>query len=150
MLRQGISVGASFGLASLEELARVGLELEEGVYRTGSLVRVPAGVRFRLTNPPLRIGAFHTLRVYWDGVQLDPDLAHVATERCPELRPISAVDGGDPLVLGVGESSTFSLTLPAASTAGRHRIRVEWVSVAVPPVVWLEFVDVPGAAREGD
>jgi hypothetical protein len=150
LLRQGFSLGARFGLHSLEALARVGLDLEEGVYRSGSLLIAPAGVRFRLTNPPLRVGAFHSVRVIWDGVPVAPDAGGVATERRPAARTLAAITPEDPLELGVGESSEFSLRLPPAQIPGHHRVRIEWLSVAVPPLVWLEFTDEPRAPREGE
>ncbi|HTT25783.1 MAG TPA: hypothetical protein VMH90_02315 [Thermoplasmata archaeon] len=150
MLRQGLSLEANFGWHSLEELARVGLELEEGIYRAGSLRRTAEGIRFHLGNPPLRIGAFHTIRIFWDGAPWPADRAWVATEGRPTPRPLSSVSAADPVELGVGESSEFALALPAEGSVGPHRVRVEWVSVAVPPVVWLEFRDEPRPPREGE
>lgn len=140
-LREGLSIGWAFGLGSLEELARNALELEYGIYREGSLARRPDGVAFELTNPPLRLGAFSQLRVFWDGFSLDPAKVRVATDRHPEPRAVATLSRSEPLELGVGEGSRFELALDPPPSAGHHRVRLEWTSSAIPPLVWMEFVD---------
>jgi hypothetical protein len=141
LLRAGLSLGWSFGAGSLEELARTALQLETGIYRLGSLRRSGEHVAFRLENPPVRIGAFRSLMVSWDGQAVGPGRGWVATDRRPELRPIESVSEALPLELETGEGSRFELAVPGPGASGPHRVRVEWVSRAVPPRVWLEFVD---------
>jgi hypothetical protein len=148
-LRDGLSIGWAFGLGSLEELARSAVQLERGIYREGSLVRTPSGVDVVLWNPPLRIGAFREVRVYWDTVQVDPARGRVATERRPAPRPLSSVTASDPLELAVGEGSRYELDLEPRPGPGTHRVRIEWSSVAIPPLVWLDVRD-ELAASEGN
>jgi hypothetical protein len=141
VLRQGLTVGVEFGFGSLEELARIGWELERGIYPIGTLESAPEGVRFRLWNPPLRIGAFSSIHARWDGAPVDPMRSWVSTDRAPTPRTLDSVTRGAPLELGVGEGSVFVLGPPAGPSPGRHRVRIEWLSSAVPPTVWIEFED---------
>ena len=141
LLQQGLELGWKYGLGSLEELARTAWELEHGIYRVGSLLRTPAGVRFDLRNPPLRIGAFRSVAVGWDGRAVPPDRGWVATDRAPALRPLSSVGPDRPLELEVGEGSRFEIALSEDPGRGPHAVRIEWRSVAVPPLIWLEFTD---------
>ena len=141
LLGEGVALGWRFGLGSLEQLARTAWELEHGVYRRGSLVRTPAGVAFGLLNPPLRIGAFRGLSARWDDAPVSADRLSVSTDRRPLPRSAESVTAGDPLELGVGEASRYEIRLPDDPGATSHRVRLEWQSVAVPPLVWLEFTD---------
>ncbi len=141
LLGTGLSLGWSFGLGSLEELARTALELENGIYRTGSLRRVGPRVGFRLENPPIRIGAFRAVEVAWDGTKLPATAAWVATDHRPELRVLASISESDPVRLETGEGSRFELAPPGGPVPGPHRVRVDWHCRAVPPMTWLEFVD---------
>ena len=148
LLRSGLSLGWSFGLASLSELARTALELESGIYRAGSLVRAGDRIEIELDNPPLRIGAFRSVRIAWDGAWVPSERAQVSTESRPELRSLASITVDVPLELGVGEGSRFSLAIPPGPVAGLHRVRIEWWSRAIPPLVWLEFTDeIRGSGR---
>lgn len=144
LLKEGLSLGWSFGLGSLEELARNAERLEREIYLAGSLEPTARGIRFRLGNPPLRLGAFSAIRLWFDGRPVPPPDARVATDRRPEFRPLSAIGPADPLELDTGEGSRFEIDLPGSPSPGPHRVRIEWQSVAIPPVVWLEFVDEVG------
>jgi len=141
VLREGVSLGWAFGLGSLEQLARVAETLETGIYRRGALEAVPEGVRVRLDNPPLRIGAFRSVGILWDGRPVDPTSATVATDSRPAPRILSDVSDADPLCLGVGEGSEYRFPTEPGDTEVEHRVRIEWTGRAIPPRVWLEFRD---------
>lgn len=148
LLRSGLSLGWAFGAGSLEELARTALELENGIYRAGGLTASGGRVRLTLQNPPLRIGAFRSVAAYWDGVPLLGTSGWVATERAPELRPLASVTDAVPLLLETGEGSRFELAPVPEPTLGPHRVRLEWRSRAVPPLVWMEIADHLRAAED--
>ncbi len=142
LLRSGLSLGWTFGAGSLEELARTALLLERDIYRTGSLVRAGEEVRFRLANPPLRLGAFHRIALTWDGRPVPADAAWVATDRRPEPRILASVSRSEPVELVTGEGSAFALAIPEGAELGPHRVRIDFASGAIPPRIWLEFADV--------
>jgi hypothetical protein len=140
LLRQGIRIGWEFGIQSIAELARVGELVERSVYEPSSLATAPGGIRFTLLNPPLRMGAFSSIRLYWDRRPVaSEDLAFV-----PEgsLSPVlgTAVTKETPFVLPVGQRTEVRATVGDVA-AGRHEVRLELQSVAIPPVVWFEFAD---------
>jgi hypothetical protein len=140
LLREALSLIREFGLHSVERLAHVAEFLERSVYAPRSLHAVPGGAGFTLLNPPLRVGAFSAFRVSWDGVSvpaeqvllrrqgqaIDLSSSEITVARPIELRPGQRVEVR---VVGVPISS------------GRHRVRIELQSIAVPPLVWFEFVD---------
>jgi hypothetical protein len=149
-LREALSIGWSFGLGSLEELIRSAVALETGIYAKGSLRATATGVAIPLRNPPLRIGAFRAVRVFWDGAPIALDRARVATDRRPAHRRLADLTEAEPLELAVGEGSRYEIDLDRPPAAGDHRVRLEWESVAVPPLVWLELRDeVAGPAEAG-
>ena len=147
LVRDGLSVGWEFGAHSLAELTRIAEFLEHCVYEPGSLSAATGGARFVLRNPPLRMGAFSAIRVQWDGRAIPGDCATVQTGDDAEPRRLSEITALDPITFGFGRRTTFRLTMPSP-TAGEHHIRVEWQSVAVPPLVWLEFREpIAGVAK---
>jgi hypothetical protein len=140
ILRQGLSIGREFGFASLEEFARLGSFLEGAFYERGSLASDPSGFSFRLANPPLRLGAFSAIRLFWDGAAIPPDRAAISVGRDRPPRRFSDVDVGRPLTLSFGGPIRITVQT-APPRVGLHRLRLELQSIAIPPVVWIEISD---------
>lgn len=143
LLRQGLSVGWEFGAQSLEELASVGEFLEHCVYEPRSLHRVPGGVAFTLRNPPLRMGAFSSIRVRWDHEPVPPGSVTLLREGEAIGRPLDAIDVHHPVAFSFGRRTSFRLGIGSPSP-GDHHVRLELQSVAVPPLVWFEFTEPVG------
>jgi hypothetical protein len=143
LLRESISLIAEFGLRSAARLAYVAEFLERSVYAPKSLRAVPGGVRFSLLNPPLRVGAFSSVRVAWDGTFCPGERAFLLAEGHSIERSLSDIDLSRPVELRPGQRTDFRLLdVPAGS--GSHRVRLELTNIAVPPLVWFEFVDTIG------
>lgn len=140
LLREAISLIDEFGLRSTERLAFVANFLERSVYLPNSLRVVPDGVGFTLLNPPLRVGAFSAVRVAWDGAFLPPDAAFVQGEGHAVERPLSDISPSRTIDLRPGQRLEVRLSGISADPA-EHRIRLELQNIAVPPLVWFEFVD---------
>lgn len=140
LLREAISLVHEFGLHSADRLAHVAEFLERSVYLTDSLRVVPGGVGFTLLNPPLRVGAFSSVRVAWDGLPIPPDHAFVLGEGHAIERSLLDITLSRPIELHPGERIDFRLAGPR-EISGTHRVRLELQSVAVPPLVWFEFSD---------
>ena len=140
LLRQGVSVGWEFGAQSLEELASVGEFLEHCVYEPSSLHRVPEGVAFTLRNPPLRMGAFSSVRVLWDHEAVPPGLVLLLREGEAVGRRLDEIDAHHPVAFSFGRRTSFRLGIGSPSR-GDHHVRLELQSVAVPPLVWFEFTE---------
>lgn len=145
LARQGFELGWDFGMQALAEMGRVAELVEHAVYQQGSLGASPPGapgrVGFILRNPPLRVGAFSSVRLLWDGVPVDPDRSGVLVAGTGTWRKFSGVGPESPLSLPVGVRSTFALEPPTTALAGTHQVRMELESVAIPPRVWFEFTD---------
>ena len=139
LLRQGVSVAFEFGAAALEELARIAEIVEHSVYEVRSLSRAANEVRFTLLNPPLRMGAFRAIRIYWNGDVVPAEGAFVQSGTEAE-RSLESIDQDHPITLEVGERHRFRFT-PVRLADGAQRIRLEFQSVAIPPTVWFEFSD---------
>lgn len=140
LLRQGLEVAIGFGVTSLEGLVSTAELLETSVYERGSLTRTPDGVRFTLLNPPLRMGAFDTVSLRWNGAPWAPASVRVRSAGPDAWRRLDEVDPDHPLTLPVGVRSVFELRgVPDA--VGEQRVRLELHSVAIPPKVWFEFSD---------
>jgi hypothetical protein len=139
LVRQGIALEVGYGTHSLEALVSVAETIEEGVYARGSLRRTPTGLSFRLANPPLRVGAFGRLGVSVNGRAVDP--AHV---RCRfgeggPWRDAGTVRVSEPLELAPGRPTELDLDVDVPNE--RVTVRIELESVAIPPLVWVEFSD---------
>jgi hypothetical protein len=140
LLRESLSLIAEFGLRSTARLAYVADFLERSVYASKSLHAVPDGVGFTLLNPPLRVGAFSSVRVAWDGTFVPGERAFLRPEGHSIERPFSDISLSRPVELRPGQRVDFRLLdIPAGS--GSHRVRLELSNIAVPPLVWFEFVD---------
>jgi hypothetical protein len=142
LLGQGARLGFDFGPRSLEQLTRVAEFLEQIVYERRSLRRTNDGVAFTLLNPPLRMGAFSEVRLFFDHIQIPNDRAWVAPAAQKEEIPLGAVDRSRPVALGVGRRNRFRIALPQPPFPGtHHHVRLEMRSVAIPPLVWFQFSD---------
>jgi hypothetical protein len=140
LFRQGLSLVAEFGLRSTERLAFVADFLERSVYAPRSLRPAPDGVAFTLLNPPLRVGAFSSVRLAWDGTFLAPERVFVRAAGRAVERSLADIGAPRPIELRPGERVDFRLT-GIAIAPGPHRVRLELQNIAIPPLVWFEFVD---------
>jgi hypothetical protein len=140
LLKDGLTIGWQFGTRSLEQLVRVAQFLEHCVYEPGTLSRTPDGVAFTLHNPPLRMGAFSAVRLYWDGSPVPSSGARVLLEGETEGRSLQEIDAARPLTFVSGRRTEFRMVVPPPAP-GDHRVRLELQSLAVPPLVWFEFHD---------
>lgn len=141
LLDQGLRLGWEFGLASVEELARVGQFISQSVYEPHSLRATPNGAEFWLRNPPLRMGAFSALRLLWDGTPLSGAACILQPTGTPVATSFAAVDRDHPVPLPVGVRVRYAMDLPTAPPGGPHTVRLELTSLAIRPTVWLEFTD---------
>ncbi|MCI4352260.1 MAG: hypothetical protein L3K14_02590 [Thermoplasmata archaeon] len=140
LLREAVSLVREFGLHSAERLAHVAAFLERSVYAPRSLHALPGGVGFTLLNPPLRVGAFSSIRVLWDGQRVPPDQLFIRGEGQAIERPVTDITNSRPVELRPGQRIAFRLAgVPAGP--GPHRVRLELQSIAIPPLVWFEFSD---------
>lgn len=142
MAKEGILLGWHFGARSLGELVRIANYIETSVYERGSLVRVPDGIGFRLTNPPLRLGAFHRAVLWVNGRAIPPEEVTVRTDGSPEFRRFTDLSPSRPLALLPGHPTEFRVHLdPPPGWGSRLLLRLELHNVAIPPPVWLQFRD---------
>lgn len=140
LLDQGIEVGLQYGVHSLVELARMAEMLLHSVYEPGSLRREDGRATFTLRNPPLRMGAFRAIELFWDGVPVPPGSVTIASSGEPP-RPLEGVDREHPVTIPVGRRTVVRMGAVEAD-AHPHVVRLELHSVAIPPTVWYEFRDV--------
>jgi hypothetical protein len=137
---------ADFGHQSIQALLWVASTIQAGVYVPGSLVRTSDGFRFALSNPPLRIGAFSSVRVLLDGRPVPPGAVRLRTQDGAPWRTAAEVSGTEPLVLETGRGSQYEVAVPGASGSRPITVRLEFQNVAIPPLVWLEFRETPREA----
>jgi hypothetical protein len=140
LLRQGLTIEHEFGPAALAELVRVGRFLEHAFYEAGSLRETDRGIVFALVNPPLRLGAFRALRLLVDGHPVPPERCAWSEEGNPVQRRFSEIDPLHPIVLAPGRPIRFEVEVDRPRP-GRHVLRLEFQSVAIPPLVWIEIYD---------
>ncbi len=142
LAREGLLVGWHFGARSLGELVRIASYIETSVYERGSLRRTADGIRFRLTNPPLRLGAFDRATLWVDGAPIAPDRVEAVPAGAPEAHRFSDLSAERPLLLLPGRATDFRARLDPPPPGGRHlTLRMELHNVAIPPPVWLQFRD---------
>jgi hypothetical protein len=142
--RQGLEVGLEYGAHSLEALLWIAETVEESVYRTGSLARTPEGVRFTLSNPPLRLGAFSAVRLAWNGAPVPSGSLRIRAGIQGTWRVASEVTSPAPIDLLPGIPIDIEVALPPRSVGSSALVRLELECRAIPPVVWLEFRDAVG------
>ncbi len=145
-MRQGLAIEGQFGLRPLEALVWVALTVEEGVYQPHAFLRTDEGLQFTLANPPLRTGAFESVRVLVDGSAVPAEQVELRCGPSAPSRSAASLSRTEPLLLGPGRPVDFRLTLPGLELGRRVTVRLEFQSVAIPPLVWLEFTDVPRRA----
>ncbi len=141
LLRQGLTVGVEYGAHSLEALLWVAETVENGVYRPGSLVRHDAGLAFILDNPPLRTGAFSSARLSVEGAPLAPEEVRCRVGPGGPWRRFDSISAATPLELRPGVPTEFETTATRGSAPGPITVRLELISLAIPPRVWFEFTD---------
>ena len=146
LVRQGLALEVSFGTHSIEALLWVAETVEEAVYRPRSMVRGPRGIEFELCNPPLRLGAFRAVRVSLDGRPVPAQALRIRIGPSILWREATSVSDAVPIDLVPGEPIRFAVDTTAPPVGRRLTVRVELDSVAIPPLVWLEFAD---ELREG-
>ncbi|HKN06199.1 MAG TPA: hypothetical protein VJ021_01150 [Thermoplasmata archaeon] len=143
LVRQGLSVGREFGMHSLEALLWVAETVEESVYVPRSLVRNAEGLSFMLANPPLRVGAFSSLRFWVDRVEVPSARVRLGTGSPRAWRTAAEISGAAPLELRPGEPTEVALDQVSTGVEREVTVRLELQSVAIPPLVWFEFTEAP-------
>lgn len=141
VFRQGLSVGFEFGSRALAHLAAVAELIEKNVYEPGSLRLNEGVVEFVLLNPPLRMGAFSAIRVSIDAAKLPEVAIHFDPGEQGAWVRADAVSRQTPLFLPVGRRTRVRLEVHPSPAPGVHHLHLEFQSVAIPPLVWLEFQD---------
>ena len=145
LIRQGVSLGLEFGEHSLEAMLWIAETVEESVYASGSLCRTAHGLAFVLANPPLRVGAFGAIRCRVAGRAVPPERGHVRTGADRTGRTFAEVTRAAPLELREGEPTVIWLEVDVPDPTAAIPIRLELESVAIPPLVWLEFTATPSS-----
>jgi hypothetical protein len=140
LIRQAASIEHEFGPAALVELVRVARFLERAFYVPGSLARTASGIAFDLANPPLRTGAFKWARLLVDGTALPAEHCRVRSDRESTAQRFADLSETGPLVWPTGRPAYFEADGVRAGK-GLHLVRLELRSVAIPPLVWIEFSD---------
>jgi hypothetical protein len=141
LLRQGLSVGSQFGAHSLEALLSVAETIEESVYERGSLTWTSNGFTFRLNNPPLRTGAFSSLGLTIDGARVSTGRVRVGGHPDLPWREVTDISRERPLELRPGDRIEVAVDRPTREGVRELTVRLEFQSIAIPPLVWLEFTD---------
>ena len=147
LVRQGIALEVGFGTRSLEALVDLAETVEQSVYAAGSLVRTETGLAFLLANPPLRVGAFRALRASVNAQVVAPDRLRFRPGAGTAWRTAATLGPERPLLLEPGRATELDLGGVEVPPSGRARVRLELESVAIPPLVWVEFDDEVGSPR---
>ncbi len=141
LAHQAISLEVEFGRHALEALAGIAATVEESVYEVGSLRRTDRGLAFALANPPLRVGAFRSLRIGLNGIPVPPACTAVRPGAGAPWTPGSSVSREAPIELRPGHRTEVRVEPWTRALSGRVDVRLELVSAAIPPLVWIEFHD---------
>lgn len=140
LVRQGLRLALDYGVRPLEEMVRVAELIESSVYEHGSMTTDGRNVRFRLLNPPLRMGAFSSIALRWDGAAIPPSDATIASADSQSPRRFESISQAEPATIPIGRRTAIAFETDRREIAV-HRVRLELKSVAIPPMVWLEFAD---------
>lgn len=143
LARQGIALGVDYGGHSLESLVAVAEMVEAAVFEPGSLRRTLDGLSIALDNPPLRVGAFSTVRVLVDGEPIPAERVRLRSGEDGPWRTASSVTAGQTFDLGPGDRTEFAISTAAGRHPGPVRVRIEFVAPAIPPLVWIEVRETP-------
>jgi hypothetical protein len=146
-LRQGVSLELQFGTRSIQSLLDVAETLERSVYEPDSLVLDGANLSFVLRNPPLRVGAFSSVRLQVDGRAIDPRALRVRAGADATVRSADSISDATPWLLRPGDRIEIAATLDAPLPPGARTVRLELTSLAIPPTVWMEIVETPRTVR---
>jgi hypothetical protein len=141
LVRQGIALEVGFGTRSIEALLWVAEAVEEAVYAPGSLELVEGRLRFTLMNPPLRAGAFSGLRAAVNGRPVVPAGFWFRSGAGTPWRTAASVGRTAPFEFLPGRRLDFAVDSPPKALRGQTTVRLELESVAIPPMVWVEFSD---------
>jgi hypothetical protein len=140
LVADGLRIGKQYGFHSLEVMAVIAWYLERSIYERGSLRTIPGGIAFDLRNPPLRMGAFRSVSLAWDGEPVPSSACAAYPSDRPEPVPFDSITADVPLELRPGNHVEFTANVGVPS-AGPHHIRLELRSLAIPPTVWFEVMD---------
>ncbi len=139
LLRQGIALELRFGSHSLEAMAELAETIETSLYVPGSLVTQAGGLALTLANPPLRVGAFESVRALVDGQPVPASRLRVRVGETGPWIPAAAIGPTSPLALGPGVRTEWAIDGIARTPGARVTIRFEFRNVAIPPLVWCEL-----------
>ncbi|MGI0054542.1 MAG: hypothetical protein ACREB9_02085 [Thermoplasmata archaeon] len=142
LVRQGFSLEREFGARTIEELVSLAELVEESVYARGSLEGSTGGLNFRLLNPPLRTGAFASLRIVLDGIPIAEERIRVRSGDGAAWRTATEIDRDRPLEMRPGQPTEVRIDGARPSPGSEVHLRLELQSIAIPPLVWLEITDV--------
>jgi len=148
LVREGLAIEIGFGSHSLEALLWVAETIEGSVYAPGSLVRTGRGLAFSLSNPPLRMGAFGALRAFVDGRPVAPTTVSVREGPGLPWRGTTSLSEEAPLSIRPGQRTEVAIEPWSGPSSGRLTVRLEFESVAIPPLVWFEFTDQLGSPEQ--
>jgi hypothetical protein len=141
LVAQGLRLGVEFGTHSVEALLWVAETVEEGVYEAKSLRWTAEGLEFALDNPPLRVGAFTSLVIRWDGSVVPADRIQWRSGPGTEWRPAESISAAAPLRLAPGDRTEFRLFGERGPRDREITVRLELHTPAIPPRVWFEFTE---------
>lgn len=139
LLRQGIALEVGFGSRSLEAFLWVAEAIEEGVVAPESLSESNGTLAFELTNPPLRVGAFRSVRATVDGRAVSSEQLRFRPGPGHPWRLARSVSLEGPLEMAPGRTIEFAIDGSGARAGAKTTVRLEFESVAIPPLVWVEF-----------
>ena len=147
LVRQGIALEVGYGGRSIEALLWIAETVEEAVYAPGSLALREGTLTFSLANPPLRVGAFRSVRLTVEGRPVAPERLRFRVGEGQPWRTAADLSATAPLQLAPGRPIEFAAAGVGPLSVARPTVRLELESVAIPPLVWLEFAD--EVRREG-
>ncbi|MFG1529744.1 MAG: hypothetical protein AAFA34_00505 [Thermoplasmata archaeon] len=139
LVREGYHIEREFGLAAVESLAEIGELLEQSVVASSGIRRGETGIEFELLNPPLRDGAFGRVTVRCNGAAVPPERLWFRPGEGSAWRTAAEVTPRAPLLWRPGEAFQWRLEGVDPPDDRPVQLRLELESVAIPPLVWVEF-----------